>query len=123
MKKLLLLCAMLFPGWASAEDYATVFSLSGGTIFEVTYTGMELDVTAHSRYLALNGALQTASGLASPVTGTCQFTSAGGVFCLMNMGRLTLILDLGANLNGVIRVQDQDGNSVTTVGVTFLGLE
>lgn len=123
MKRLLLLAALLSPSLASAEDYAPVFALNGAVISGTAYTGMELDVTAHSRYLGLNGALQTSTGLASPVTGTCQFTASGGVFCLLNMGYLSLILDLGQNLNGVLRINDQDGNNISTASVTFLGLE
>jgi hypothetical protein len=84
---------------------------------------MELDITQHKRYLAANGSIEASGSISAPVSGTCQFTNTGGVFCLLQSGFLSYILDLGSNLNGTIRAADGDGVTFATTSVTFTGME
>jgi hypothetical protein len=122
MRKLLLLCLALAPGIASASDYSPAFTVAG-SIQGTTYTGLELDISVHKRYMAVNGSLQAPNGLASPLSGTCQFTGAGGAWCILQMAHLSFILDLGQNLNGVLRALDASGNTISTLAVTYTGME
>lgn len=122
MKKLLLAGVLLVSPLAAASDYAANFAVTGA-IAGVNYTRLELDITRHKRYLAVNGALETAANIGSPVTGTCQFSASGGVFCILQNGFINYILDLGPNLSGTMRASDGVANNFATVSVTFIGME
>jgi len=122
MKKIVLACALLATGFAKGSNYATTFTITGG-ITSVSFTSLQLDITSNARYYGVNGALVTASGLGSPVSGTCQVSSSGGIFCLLQSGFVSYIVDLGPNLTGLIKANDQNGNITATAPLTITSVK
>ena len=120
MKKALLGLALL-AAHAHAGSYLTTFGF-GAVLTEAGYTGMELDITGTGRFYGVNGSLKSNSGLFSPVSGTCQPTPAGGVFCLLQSGFVSYILDLGPNLTGTIKITDGGGAVFGATSVTLSSL-
>lgn len=122
MRKLLLASALVFPLAASASDYSPSFRING-SLYGQVYTELDLDISRHKRYMAANGVLHTDNGLGAPLSGTCQFNASGGVFCILQSGHLSYVLDVGANLSGTMRALDPDGNIASTFAVNYIGME
>lgn len=68
------------------------------------YTSVSIDINFGTEYITANGGLTTREGLTIPLVGTCFEQTSGGVFCNLNVGNMTAVLDIGASLNGTFRV-------------------
>lgn len=108
---------------AYASDYTVDFSISGLVVNGQAETSLEIDLDLGQRYIGVHGALNYANGLSSPATGSCFFTSAGGVFCNLQIDQYSYTLDVGANLNGTILAKNQLGNTVGQGSVFLSALE
>lgn len=111
MKKLAVVLLVLAPLQAAGQsDYAVTWDIVGGLQLGIRdYTILEVDIDVGSRYFPANGALLDA-GKASPLTGTCFSTAAGGIFCNFQGDQNSFNMNIASDLNGTLNAKDSSGN-------------
>lgn len=123
IKKILATLAVAVASSANATDFATQFSVGSLQVGTTTYISLDLDLVVGQRFLPANGSFNGANGLSAPATGTCFPTSAGGIFCNLQVDQSSYTLDIGATLSGIVTVKNADGLEIGSATVDFLGLE
>jgi len=111
MRLVMLVGAMALSGALSAQEYAmswNVGSLDNVTVNDDPVRSMHLDISLLSRFLSVNGVIQTGTGFAGPVSGTCFVQSTGTAYCSMKGDSLTIILEIGPSLSGSITAYNFD---------------
>lgn len=124
MKKITLamMLSLAAPGALAQSDYAITFAIPGGLTTQ-NLTTLELDVDAGDRYLAVNGALLDANRFSTAVTGTCFFTSGGGVACSLQADQNSLTVALDSNLNGTIEIKNSNGSTFDSASISISGVQ
>lgn len=124
MKRLAATTALILTApLAQASDFAATFAISGNLTFGgKDYNVLEMDLNIGDRYIAANGGLIGVNGLTSPATGTCFTTSAGGLFCNLQIDQTSVMVDITANLSGAISYKDANGFLADSASIQLLSL-
>lgn len=113
---------ILFSTSVNAQsDFTAKWSVTGLGLTDIVSLKYDLDIG--SAFISAHGAATFGNGLGQPSTGTCFDSVTGGVFCNVTMNSLNAILDIGATLNGTIRIVGYAGEILESGTLTFLGLE
>ena len=122
MKKFLLttLLLMVFTEAHAQSDYSATWDLYGSE----GLLGVTIDLDIGTTFISAHGGVDYDDGSTTPITGTCFFTSGGGIFCTSSITEgLTGILDISASLDGTWEVIDTNGFIVESALAEFFDVE
>lgn len=123
MKKILLAALLLAPFPAIAQsDYAITWTIVG-SIGTNQYTTLKLDLNEGTRYLSVDGVLETSSNTATPTTGTCMLLTSGNVSCNLLAGPVYFVVEITPTLAGTIQLKDNyTGNPISSAALQFVSI-
>lgn len=120
MKKIALAMLLFSPAVYADSDYHVVFEIVGNISVNDFYE-LALDIDLGDEYMAANGVMK-AGALGVPATGTCFFTSTGGVFCNLQVDQDSYSVDLSVQLSGTLIVKGANGTIVDTAPIHLVDI-